>query len=149
MEHNISCGGTLDTCLYFSLTKLSRVFHKIGEETFFKTGLSPSHALVLYLVNEHQKLAQKEVGSSLHLTPSTMTRFVEKLERKGYLIKETEGKNVFLVSTKEGMKQQNTIKDSLEELKNTYHDLLSEEETLTLLNLTDKLFLSLTEKGYS
>lgn len=149
MEHTPSCDCTLDTCLYFSLTKLSRVFHKLGEETFFQTGLSPSHALVLYLVNEHQKIAQKDVGALLHLTPSTMTRFVEKLEQKGYVTKITEGKNVFLVFTPKGQEKQDSIQKALKEVKNSYHDMLSDDETRTLLALTDKLFSSLKEKGYS
>ena len=130
---------SLNGCLFFTTVKLSRVFGKIAEEAFSKTGLSPSHALLLYLVNQKEEILQKELGETLHLTPSTITRLIEKLERKSLVTKRSEGNSVILSTTPQGLALQKSIMESWNFLHEQYHGILTEEETVQFLTLSKKL----------
>ncbi len=136
----------LNGCLFFIATKLARELGKIADEAFSKTGLSPSHALLLYIVNLKGGIYQKEIGEMLHLTPSTITRLIEKLERKGLLSKKTEGKNVYLCTTSEGLVMQQEVISSWHQLHNEYKGILTEEETARFIEISGKLLGKLGEK---
>ncbi len=136
----------LDGCLFFSTTKLARELNKLAGDAFSKTGLSPSHAVLLYVINLKDKIQQKDVGELLHLTPSTITRLIDKLERKGYVEKQAEGKNVCLLSTSEGQAQQGEIVAAWNLLHSGYQDILTEEEMLHFLEMSGKLLEKLTNK---
>lgn len=129
----------LNDCLFFSTTRLARAFGKIAEDAFGKTGLSPSHAFLLYLVNQAGSIPQKEIGERLHLMPSTITRFVEKLEGKRLVFKRTEGKSVYICTTKEGLDLQEHIIKSWNNLHNGYNDILTKEERDQFIKLSNKL----------
>lgn len=130
---------TPNGCLYFTTVKLTRVLNKIADDAFSKTGLSPSHALLLYLVNEQGGMMQKDLGETLHLTPSTITRLIEKLERKKLVSKCSEGKHVYLTPTGDGLALQGTILDAWNLLHGEYQGILTDEETAQYLILSTKL----------
>ncbi len=129
----------LNSCLFFSSAKLARVFGKIADEAFRKSGLSPSHALLLYLVNQRGIMQQKEIGELLHLTPSTITRFVDKLENKKLIYRKTDGKNVYISTTETGLFLQSEIIKAWNDLHAMYKDILTEEETRQFIALSGKL----------
>ena len=66
----------LNSCLFFSAGKLARVIGNTADDAFRITGLSPSHAFLLHIVNQNRGIHQKIIGEMLHMTPSTITRFV-------------------------------------------------------------------------
>ena len=129
----------LNTCLFFSATKLSREFSKIGEDAFKPIGLSPSHAMLLYILNLTDEMQQKELGERLTLTPSTITRFIEKLESSGHVVKRAEGKNVFVRTTLQGKALQGEIINAWNSLHHLYDGILSEEETQQFISISNKL----------
>lgn len=137
----------LDNCLFFSTTKLARALGKLADEAFSKTGLSPSHAVLLYTVNLKGGIQQKEIGKMLHLTPSTITRLIDKLERKKYVKKQPEGKNIYLRTTAEGLAQQEQIITSWSQLHDQYRNILTEAETASFLELSGKLLDKLESKA--
>jgi len=140
-------GCRLKDCLFFSTTKLSRELGKLADEAFSKTGLSPSHAVLLYTVNLKGGIQQKEIGKMLHLTPSTITRLIDKLERKKYVKKQPEGKNIYLCTTAEGLAQQDQIIASWTQLHDHYRNMLTEAETVRFLELSGKLLDKLESKA--
>ncbi len=135
----------MNTCLFFSSTKLAREFNKIGEEAFKKLGLSPSHAMLIYVVNQTDAIQQKELGERLYLTPSTITRFIEKLEYKGLVIKRSEGKNVYVSTTEQGKALQVEIIEAWNKLHTLYEDILTDEETKQFISISNKLLKKLGE----
>ena len=144
IECNEECNEyKLNSCLFFLTTKLAREFGKLADDAFSKTGLSPSHAILLYTINLKNGIQQKELSETLHLTPSTITRLLDKLERKSYIEKQSEGKNVYIKTTTEGINQQEGIISSWNKLHNSYKDILTEEETLKLLEISNKLIRNL------
>ena len=135
----------MNTCLFFSSTKLAREFNKIGEEAFKKLGLSPSHAMLIYVVNQTDEIQQKELGERLYLTPSTITRFIEKLEYKGLAVKRSEGKNVYVSTTEQGKALQVEIINAWNVLHALYEDILTDEETKQFISISNKLLKKLGE----
>ncbi|HZW25979.1 MAG TPA: MarR family transcriptional regulator [Gallionella sp.] len=77
-----------DRCLYFNINHLAWVVNRKWDETFKEFGLSSAHAYLLRVVLANPGLTQKEIGGILLLDKSTITRFVNTLEKKK-LIKRT------------------------------------------------------------
>lgn len=74
-----------ERCLYFNLNALTRKVNKIWDQTFSDLGLSPAHAYLLRVVLAKPGISQQQIATELKLEKSTITRFVEVLESKGYL----------------------------------------------------------------
>ena len=136
----------LNGCLFFTSAKLARELGRIADESFRKTGFSPSHAILLYIVNLRGGIPQKEIGEMLHLTPSTITRLLERLERNEFIAKKSEGKNVYLCTTPEGLALQSDIITAWNMLQGKYEDVLTEEETSRFIEISSKLLKSLDDK---
>ena len=76
----------LNGCLFFTSAKLARELGKMADEAFRKTGLSPSHAMLLYIVNLKGGIPQKEIGEMLQIAEATsrsqLVRAKEYLKKK-------------------------------------------------------------------
>lgn len=107
-------------CLFFSANALARNLTRIAEEEYKVIGLSPSHALLLLTINEHQGIQPKELAMEMQLTPSTVTRLLDKLESKKYIVREEEGKKVKVFSTIKGRSLNQKIKNAWLRLYNRY-----------------------------
>ncbi len=69
----------------------------MAEDAWAPMDLAPGQAYLLLLVLENPGCQPLELSRELHLAPSTITRFIEKLEEKNLISRATEGKltNVF------------------------------------------------------
>lgn len=114
-------------CLYFTSNRLTRIMTKMAEEEFMLTGLSPSYAYIVSIVNQRNGLNQKEIGELLFLKPSTITRFLEKLEYRGLVEKKISGKRTLVYSTEKGQAIQEDIDVAWNNLHDRYSDLIGEE----------------------
>jgi len=142
-----SCKSLLHHCLYFTSNSLSRVITRMAEEEFRITGLSPSHAFLMLLVNEQPGIGQKELGANLHLAPSTITRFVDGLVHKGYLTRKVEGKVTKLYAAEKGRNLQEPISKAWKRLYVRYSDILGTAEGDSLTLMVDKACRKLSESG--
>jgi DNA-binding MarR family transcriptional regulator len=127
----------LHDCLYFTANALARVITRMGEEAFRRTGLSPSHAFLVMLVNEKPGIGQKELAENLQLAPSTVTRFVDSLVHKGYLTRLTEGKSSKVFPTDEGKRLKTPIEKAWHELHMQYAKILGRREGDALTAMID------------
>ncbi len=128
----------LHHCLFFTANRLARVITAMAEEEFLKTGLSPTYAFLIMLVNDDQGISQKSLCEKLHLAPSTVTRFIDKLVQKDLLIRRQEGKNSFIYSTPRGKRLQKEIEKAWTSLYERYSALLGQEEGDTLTAIVDE-----------
>ncbi|WP_373682476.1 MarR family winged helix-turn-helix transcriptional regulator [Desulfovibrio sp. JC010] len=110
------------------MNTLSRVVGRLADEAFAETGISPAHAFLMMLVNENPGIIQKELTAALHLAPSTVTRFVDSLAKKGFVERRTEGKLSKVYPTEAGMALQEPIAAGWKELYHRYSEILGEEE---------------------
>lgn len=88
-----------ERCLYFNSNALTRRINKIWDNAFEEFGLSPAHAYLLRLVLNKPGFSQKEIAKELSLEKSTVTRFIDVLEKKGYLLRKKSGRNQTIVPT--------------------------------------------------
>lgn len=84
--------STFNNCLYFTCNALARKVEKLAIESWKPLHLSPSHGYLLMLVNTEPGLQPGCIANNLQLTPSTVTRLIEKLEEKKLVVRTTEGK---------------------------------------------------------
>jgi len=76
-----------DRCLYFNVNALARVVNKKWAQAFAQYDLSPAHGYMLRAVLAQPGISQKQLASELRLEKSTITRFVDALQKKGLVIR--------------------------------------------------------------
>lgn len=135
----------LHNCLYFTANKLSRAITKMAEEEFRIVGLAPNYAFLLMIVYENEGVGQKEIGEKLHLAPSTVTRFVDKLKSKGLVEKKSEGKRALIYLTDKGIELQDDIRRAWKNLHKRYSKILGEGAAEELNQLVDEAGIKLEE----
>ena len=119
----------LSGCLYFSSNKFVRVLTKLAEDEFKITGLTPTYAFAVTVVNKHGKISSTELAEYLQMAPSTITRFVDKLLIKNLVERRIDGKNSFIFSTEKGKELQESINIAWNSLEKALNEKLGEEES--------------------
>lgn len=117
----------LHDCLFFTANRLSRAITKIAEEEFAPTGLTPMYGYLIRLVNGNPGITQKELSEKLSITPSTLTRFIDKLEGKQLVERKGHGKTVLVYPTEKGIALEGTIRQASKNLKARYESVLGPE----------------------
>jgi MarR family transcriptional regulator, organic hydroperoxide resistance regulator len=130
-------------CLYFVANALARKVEKLANESWKRVDLSPSHAYLLMLVIDNPGMQPGALSDQLHLTPSTITRLIEKLEQKKLAVRTTEGKLTNVHPTTKGKELLPALKQCLYDFYNNYCNILGKEESKVLvqnmLKVADKL----------
>lgn len=88
-----------ERCLYFNLNALTRKVNKIWDQAFQEFGLSPAHAYLLRVVLANPGITQQGIATELKLEKSTVTRFVDALEKKGFLLRRKSGREQMVYPT--------------------------------------------------
>jgi DNA-binding MarR family transcriptional regulator len=87
---------------------------RIWDDAYAQLGLAPAHAYLLRLVLAEPGLIQAEIGAELHLQKSTITRFIDKMVKQGYLLRKTETINDIkykkIFATEKAKKIENELK---------------------------------------
>ena len=130
-------------CLYFTTNALARKIEKLATESWKKVNMSPSHAYLLLLVLEEPGMQAGQIAEQLQLTPSTITRLIEKMEEKKLVIRATEGKLTNVYPTQKGKDLKPQLKQCVEEFSEKYVKILGKEESKTFIRnmniMADKL----------
>jgi len=122
----------LHECLFFTANRLSRAITRMAEEEFAATGLTPMYGYLLRLVIGTPGITQKELSEKLYVAPSTLTRFVDKLEMKRLVERKVQGKTVLVYPTDKGKALEETIKQASRSLHDRYDEILGKEEAHAL-----------------
>jgi len=120
------------TCLYFSSNALARLMTKIADEEFSSTGLTTSYAFLLMTVNDKPGIQPTEISNHMMLTPSTVTRLIDKMEDKRYLRREYEGKQTKVFPTEKSLVLDKKLRDNWINLFKKYSDVLGENISVDL-----------------
>jgi DNA-binding MarR family transcriptional regulator len=132
-------------CLYYSANALSRVMTKMAEEEFANTGLAPSHAFLLMSVHHKPGIQPGELAAHMQLTPSTVTRLIEKLESKKLVHRQSVGRAKEVFPTEKCSTLMPAIKKSWQSLYQRYADVLGEENARNLTTAIYEANLQLQE----
>jgi len=131
------------SCLYFTTNALARKVEKLAVESWKKIGLAPSHAYLLKLVIDEPGMQAGVLAEQLQLTPSTITRLIEKLEEKKLVTRVTEGKTTNVFPTQKAKEMKPQIKQCIEEFHEKYVKILGKEESKQFIQnmntMADKL----------
>jgi DNA-binding MarR family transcriptional regulator len=96
-------------CLYYSSNALARIMTRMAEDSFAPVGLSPSYAFLLMSVNKNPGILSGELAEQMMLTPSTVTRLLEKLEEKNLVRRIPEGRNTLVFPTRDSVAMNDRI----------------------------------------
>lgn len=111
---------------------------KMADESFAPTGLSSSLAIVLHTVIREPGITPMELSRIMQLTPSTLTRLVEKLEHKSLVKRVVSGRNTEVFPTRQGREMQDAIKEAWKRLKDNYTQLIGESQSQKLVDAINR-----------
>ncbi len=138
-----SSDSRFSKCLYFSTNALARKVEKIAVENWKPIGLAPSHANLLMMVLDNPGVQPGSIAEEMQLTPSTITRLIEKLEEKKLVVRTTEGKLTNVYPTPKGKELLPKMKHCMDDFYKQYTAILGTEESMRMVQninkLTDKL----------
>lgn len=126
------CNSKYCGCLYYSANSLSRRMTKMADEEFAITGLSSSYAFLLMTVNNKPGIQPKEISEHMQLTPSTITRLIEKMEQKKLLERKSTGRSTEVYPTEKSKEMDVKIKEAWRNLYHRYSELIGEAEAKKL-----------------
>ena len=127
-----------ESCLFFNLNTLTRLLNKKWEEAFEPLGLSPAHGYLLRLVLARPGATQKELAEKLELAPSTVTRFLETLESKGYVKKtccNEDGRAMTVEATRKGRALEKDLEAASAQLSQVVSEALGEKHASELVKV--------------
>lgn len=121
-------------CLYFTSNALARKVEKLAIESWKPVGLSPSHAYLLMLAIEEPGLPAGTIANHLQLTPSTVTRLVEKLEEKKLLVRVAEGKQSNVYPTTKAKDMLPLLKNCVQDFYKRYSEAIGKTESSNIVS---------------
>jgi DNA-binding MarR family transcriptional regulator len=108
--------------MYFSANQLARHLNTVADEAFKDLDITPTQGFTLVAIGELDKHTPSEIAAELEMKPSTITRFLDKLEKLGYVNRTYLGRKTEIDITKEGSEK---LKEILECWKRI-HDISAE-----------------------
>jgi DNA-binding MarR family transcriptional regulator len=133
VEHKCTkyCG-----CLYYTANALGRAMTRMADEEFATTGLASSYAFLLMTVGHHPGIQPTGISETMLLTPSTITRLIEKMESKGLVRRKSAGRATKVYLTVNGEQLLPKILDAWRNLYRRYSNLLGEDAAKQLTELS-------------
>lgn len=125
-----------ERCLYFNINAITRRINKIWDQAFSDLDFSPAHAYLLRLVLESPAISQKSIADELKLEKSTVTRFIDNLETRGFLKRIKSGREQLIYPTASAKKLEKQLNEKGEQL---YKKMLKTIGRTELTNLVEKL----------
>jgi MarR family transcriptional regulator, organic hydroperoxide resistance regulator len=126
-------------CIYFSSNALARKTEKLATAVWKKVDLSPSHAYLLMIVLADPGVQPGALSAELHLTPSTITRLLEKLEDKKLVIRNTEGKATNVYPTAKSKEMKTLLQECADEFQKNCIALFGKDESGRFVNSMNKI----------
>lgn len=136
----------VESCLFFQINNLSRILSRMADEAFRSVGLSPSHAFLLMKVNDEPGIQPSQLSDILGLTPSTITRLIEKMEYQGYLERISEGRATRVEPTDKCRAKDSEIRKAWTSLQKNYTNILGDRYSEVLTEMSIKAIDQLEEK---
>lgn len=128
-----------EECLYFNSNALARTVTRIWAEAYKPYDLSPPHAFLLRLVLAKPGLMPRELADELRLARSTVTRFVDSLEKRGFLLRKVashDGREVQIYPTESALAIHEELDQTGKKLSKLMREMIDQDELAqTVANL--------------
>lgn len=146
--------GMKDTSVFLLLHQILHLSKYQAMKRMEALDLKPSQAGILFLLNKHEGISQRELAEKIGITPPSMTVALKKLESREYILRkpDQEDQRIVRIYLKEkGIQCVEDLENILKEMEDLLHHGMSVEERLLFRRLTmqmrDNLFASKDLKG--
>ncbi len=126
-------------CIYFASNALARKTEKLAVSVWKRAGLSPSHAYLLMIVLDEPGVQPGALSAELHLTPSTITRLIEKLEAGKLVVRTAEGKATSVYPTAKSREMKPMLLECVDEFYKSCVALVGKEECIRFVNSINRI----------
>jgi MarR family transcriptional regulator, organic hydroperoxide resistance regulator len=130
---------TYSKCLYFTSNALARKIEKLAIESWKSVDLSPSHGYLLMLLLQEPGMQPGNIAAQMQLTPSTITRLIEKLESKKLVVRTTEGKITNVYPSPKAKEMRSELYVCVAKFSESYGHVLGKDETIKLVQSMNKI----------
>ena len=128
---------------------LDIVMHRVmnrAKSKYQEFDLNRSQASILFTLHRRSSMSQKELASSLNMTPPSITSAIQKMEREGYITRkpdEADQRIMRLALTEKGESCIQNVKQVAEEMSSLIFRGMSPEEIMLfrrlLMQINDNL----------
>ena len=129
--------------MYWASSALARKVNKLAEDAWAPMGLAPGQAYLLSLILDQPGRQPLDLSEELHLAPSTITRFIEKLEENKLVVRIAEGKTTSVYPTQKAKGLTEEINKCTATFRQALDGILTKAENEALvksmLKVADKL----------
>lgn len=146
--------GMQDTSVFLLLHQILHLSKYQVMKRMEALDLKPSQAGILFLLNKHEGISQRELAEKIGITPPSMTVALKKLESREYILRkpDQEDQRIVRIYLKEkGIQCVEDLENILKEMEDLLHHGMSVEERLLFRRLTmqmrDNLFASKDLRG--
>lgn len=122
-----------EKCLYFNSNALARSVTRIWADAYKQYDLSPPHAFLVRVVLSSPGILPREIAEKLNLSRSTVTRFLDSLEKKGFLKRKTisgDGREIQVFPTSQAVEIHDGLLKTRKELMEKMESIFGENEIL-------------------
>ena len=123
--------------MHSAVNHFSREISRFFDSYFEEHQLATSYIQVLRLIDEYQSMTQKEISEKMNLAPSTITRFIGKLEKMGFVKKTRSGKEMSVHIRESKTTTVNHLVSLLKEAESDLEELLGSKYIETTSALLD------------
>lgn len=109
--------------MHFTVNSFAREVGKIFDDYIKPLGVATSYAELLMLLSDNDGLQQQEIAKGMNLAPSTITRFIAKLEKEKLVKKRKKTGRSDVILTEKG-------KEKTAQIKKEYANAIKELEQL-------------------
>lgn len=126
-----------EECLYFNSNALARSVTKIWTGAYSEFDLSPPHAFLLRVVLAKPGLLPRELADELKLSRSTISRFLDSLEKQGFLIRKAateDGRELQVHPTKQAIAIHKDLDQTGKQLTKRMKKMIGKDELSETIN---------------
>lgn len=138
-----------ENCLYFNSNTLARTVTRVWTEKYRQFDLKPPHAFLLRMVLARPGIHPGELADELNLSRYTVTRFIDSLEKRKFLMRkvtESDGREVEIFPTQKAKDIHKKLDDTGKELTKLMGNILGNDELSEVVTKIRKTKKSIENK---
>ncbi|MBK9760627.1 MAG: MarR family transcriptional regulator [Flavobacteriales bacterium] len=120
-------------CLYHAANAMARSISRIADEEFAEADISPTQGFIVMTVVKRPGIRAGDIAKEMQLTPSTITRMLDKLEERGLISRSSEGKSMLVYPTPEAIGAEQRIKTAWGKMYARSSKILGKEKGTALV----------------
>jgi DNA-binding MarR family transcriptional regulator len=115
------------SCFLFSVNAFARALSKAAEPYFAELGLTTTQAFLLMSLVREPGISTGQLAREVQLEPSTVTRALDKMERRMLTYREARGQSIRVFPSPDARKLEKDARAAWGKIKVLYHDKFTEE----------------------